>query len=242
MHFLALSTAAEGAQNLLSHVITLFCVDSVLIYSTNIEGEHFKPDDYPKVFGVFSNFNLLVFKIKHIVEKLDTHLQMRRSFSICKSNKDVIYEFGDFLWFNMLIQAAQILDCNNDKNDDFSKTDELVSIAEIYYRGNPSILKEINDFNMNYRSENAILWYTSLHFTYKLLNKGLRTENLDLLTPFLFFIFDMKKCLAREHHSSPDKETNILYRGIKMLFEDFEKLKQMKGELISMNGFVSTSR
>jgi tetratricopeptide (TPR) repeat protein len=234
-------TAAEVAQNLLSHVYTLRCVDSVIIYSTGIEDKYFKFNDYPKVHVIFNHIILLVSTIKNIVGELAKHFQMRRSYSVCKSEKDVIYEFGDFLWFNMLIQAVQILVPGNEEKNSFSSPKELVRVAQIYYHGNSKFLEKINNFRMNYRSDDAIRWYTS-DFPYKLLNKALRTENFDLLTPFLFFILDMKQCLAREHHSSTHEETKILYRGINISLDEFEKLKQMKGELISMNGFLSTSQ
>ncbi|CAF1226603.1 unnamed protein product [Adineta steineri] len=115
-------------------------------------------------------------------------------------------------------------------------------MAKNYYHGDPTILKAINEFSSCYRSNEALHWYTKLSFPYKLLNKAFRTEDYDLIMSFLFFIIDLKECLAREYCHLKEEETITLYRGVNMPSEELEKLKQLENNLISMNGFLSTSR
>ncbi|CAF1487582.1 unnamed protein product [Adineta steineri] len=239
---IVLVTATEVAKDLLPNIVKLRSVDSVILYSTNSADDQFNADDYSKVVGGVSNINEIRFRLANVVERLDEHLRMRRSFRICKSKTDIVYEFGDFLWLNFLIEATKILGCGDGEINQFSNKGELVRIARIYYRGDCSTLKKIDQFDMNYQSQCALQSYTAVSFPFKLLNKALRTENWDLLMPFLFFIVDINNCLALEHDNLNDEGTNILHRGMRMSLEEFEKLEKTKGELISMNGFLSTSR
>ena len=76
------------------------------------------------------------------------------------------------------------------------------------------------------------------------MNKALRTEDVDLLYTFRFFIGDLTKALQHEHEKilSSREEILTVYRGVKLDKEEFEKLKENRGKLISTNGYLSTSR
>jgi Tfp pilus assembly protein PilF len=72
----------------------------------------------------------------------------------------------------------------------------------------------------------------------------LRTEDIDLLYIFRFFINDLSESLRNEHEKifSSDEEMLTVYRGAKLDQEEFDKLKENQGKLISTNGYLSTSR
>ena len=241
---IVLVTAVEMEQDLLSGILKLPFVDYVFIYSNNSKCAEFKQgiSIYSKAFVTFNNFNAVKQLMSTTLQELNEHLETQRSFSICKSRKHVLYEFGDFLWLHVLVEAAQISHSNSTMSPNYYGRSALHRIVKAYYRDNLSMLKELDDFMKTYKPEDAILWYTSKQFLYTLLNKVLRTENFDLLLPFLFFIIDLKQCLANEHQHSPKEEVVTLYRGMNIPYEEFEMLNQAKGDLISMNGFVSTSR
>jgi hypothetical protein len=68
-------------------------------------------------------------------------------------------------------------------------------------------------------------------------NKALRSEDIDQLHTFQFFIGDLSENLAREHEKMLLSKERIVtvYRGLKLDKEEFDKL-------ISTNGYLSTSR
>ncbi|UJR20024.1 hypothetical protein I4U23_023158 [Adineta vaga] len=107
---------------------------------------------------------------------------------------------------------------------------------------NRTELEKIKRFQNSYTSEQAIGWYTEECFLYKLLNRAIRTEDTELLYAFRFFIIDL--CAALERESKKLQSDNILtvYRGQQIPGEELEKLCHSVGKLISMNGFLSTSR
>jgi tetratricopeptide (TPR) repeat protein len=113
-----------------------------------------------------------------------------------------------------------------------------------YYRRNSKQLKLIDDFDRNYRPEIAIQWYSKQSFVYKLVNKALRSEDIDQLYTFRFFIGDLSKNLAREHQKIVLSGERVLtvYRGVKLSNGELDQLKENQDKLISMNGYLSTSR
>ncbi|CAF4910727.1 unnamed protein product [Rotaria sp. Silwood1] len=95
---------------------------------------------------------------------------------------------------------------------------------------------------MTYTIDSAIEWYTANAFVYQLVNKALRTEDIELLYLFRSYIIDLRSQLEQEHKQISSTEVFIVVRGQTMSTEEFEKLKQSCGVLISTNGFFSTSR
>ena len=71
----------------------------------------------------------------------------------------------------------------------------------------------------------------------------MRSEDIDQLYNFRFFIADLSAQLADRHQSlvTAGVKTVIVYRGGKMSMEEIEKFKENRGKLISMNGFFPTS-
>ncbi|CAF1101344.1 unnamed protein product, partial [Rotaria sordida] len=103
--------------------------------------------------------------------------------------------------------------------------------------------KELNELNLvkefekNYSSNQALWWYTRDSFIYRLLNKALRIQNIDLLFLFRFFICDIEKQLKLSQCSS----SIHVYRGQLISIDELNQLKMSLGEYISINSFFSTS-
>ncbi|CAF3309933.1 unnamed protein product, partial [Rotaria sp. Silwood2] len=99
-----------------------------------------------------------------------------------KSCRDLSDEHTSFIWFQLLIE---MLICMPDTDD--AKT-EMINECRLCYKNNNSELKKIESFEKTYCLENTIDWYTKDSFVYRLLNKALRTENIDIIFKFRFFI------------------------------------------------------
>ncbi|CAF5147820.1 unnamed protein product, partial [Rotaria sp. Silwood1] len=120
----------------------------------------------------------------------------------------------------------------------------MIDICRHYYRGNTEELKSIDQFEREYRPEDAIHWYSKQSFIYRMINKALTTEDLDQLQTFRFFIGDLSQSLSYEHQKTLSSDQTILtvYRGTKLDEDEFEKLKENQGKIITTNGYLSTSR
>ena len=113
-----------------------------------------------------------------------------------------------------------------------------------YYSNNKKVLKSIEKFTAEYSPEHAIKWYTKDTFLYKLVNKTLRTINIDWIYALRFFIVDL--CLQlnnnNEYHRQRNTDVVTLYHGRVVSIATIQDLRDNLGKLISMNGFLSTTR
>ena len=155
-----------------------------------------------------------------------------------QSTKDLSKKSGEFLWFQLFNHVILRLPRNQQAKQ------QMIEVCRQYYRGHTKQLRLIDEFESDYRPEEAIRWYTKQSFLYKLVNKALRSEDIDQLHTFRFFIGDLSESLAREHEKILSAEGDILtfYRGVKLDREEFDRLKENQGKLISTNGYLSTSR
>ncbi|CAF1432599.1 unnamed protein product [Rotaria sordida] len=153
-----------------------------------------------------------------------------------KSLKDLSKESASFLWQQMLIYVLKQIPQNEQSKQ------QMVDFCLDYYKNNKSELEKIKNFKTNYNRDQAIEWYTKEGFLYKLLNKVLRTEDIELFYTFRFFIIDL--CIAIENANKhvKDKDLLTLYRGTQIPKEELQKLKENINRIISFNGFLSTSR
>ncbi|CAF1116126.1 unnamed protein product [Didymodactylos carnosus] len=116
---------------------------------------------------------------------------------------------------------------------------EFIEFCREQYKDNTYEFSIINEFEQEYLPKNAIWWYTRDCFLYRMLNKALRTLDINIIYKMRFYIKDLHLQL---HSESLEGYSKIVYRGESMSTEEFEtKLKRYVGGLISMNYFMLTS-
>ncbi|CAF3721502.1 unnamed protein product [Rotaria sordida] len=234
-----LITSGSKASEILSRISSLRQIDSIFIFCIRKTRYEYLLNDFKKIIGIYINLNDLYKSIKEQIDLVDKQIQTFSFFDQHqKSTKDLSKESAEFLWFQLFNYVITRLPRNQQAKQ------QMIQICKDYYRGNTNEMKLINQFEKNYQSKDAILWYSKQSFIYKLINKALRTEDIDLLYIFRFFIGDLSKNLQYEHEKillSKEKKLNV-YRGVKLNKEEFNKLKENQKKLISTNGYLSTSR
>ncbi|CAF0714934.1 unnamed protein product [Adineta steineri] len=125
---------------------------------------------------------------------------------------------------------------------------QAVKDLSMYYRkiyhANTAQLNIIHEFEHEYRREQAIWWYTRQSFTYEMLNRALRTLDADTIINMGFFLHDLHQQINQLHQQQLSKYHGhpfTVYRGQGLLKTDFDKLRKIKGGLMSFNNFLSTS-
>ncbi|CAF0979591.1 unnamed protein product [Didymodactylos carnosus] len=99
----------------------------------------------------------------------------------------------------------------------------------------------VDEFDREYSYDRAVWWYTRECFLYRMINKALRTQDIDVLYKIRFFIKHLHYQLKKMHSQSTN-ETMILYRGQAMSSEELDqKVKTNVGGLLSISEFLSTS-
>jgi tetratricopeptide (TPR) repeat protein len=114
---------------------------------------------------------------------------------------------------------------------------QLITLCKNAYRNNNTQLALVREFENEYSADKALWWYTRDSFLYRMLNKALRVQNIDLLFLFRFVIGDMYRQLKQNQCQSPIR----VYRGQVISDDELNTLRRSMGEFISTNSFFSTS-
>ena len=114
---------------------------------------------------------------------------------------------------------------------------ELIDRCRSNYYDNRSQLAQIDEFERDYSSNDAVRWYTRSGFLFRSLNKALRTEDVGGLYSFRYFISDLSTMLEVAHNNH---DITKVYRGGQMNKDEIENYNV--GNLVAANGYLSTSR
>jgi tetratricopeptide (TPR) repeat protein len=135
------------------------------------------------------------------------------------------------------IHSQLLIDCLIRMQSNSSDKAELISLCKKLYERNSEELGIVEEFERDYSSRFALRWYTRQSFVYRLLNKALRVQDVNVLFLFRFFIRDIAQQLEN------NKCTSLVhvYRGQLMSKEEVKVLKNSVGDFISINSFLSTS-
>ncbi|CAF1015675.1 unnamed protein product [Didymodactylos carnosus] len=229
-------TSGAGALDILPFLQNCTQIDSIFIFCMRREKYEHLPDEYRKIVSVFTDREELIKSIKENIELVEKHLE---TFSFYdnnqKSTKDLSKEQASFLWFQLfkdiIIQMPKTIESKQ----------EMIKTCKEYYHGNEVELDYIEKFDSTYKPEDAITWYTKQCFVYKMINKALRTEDIEQLYIFRFYIADLSSSLSQEKEKQ-NFDLIHLYRGTKLSLDELDMLRNNEGKLMSMNGFLSTSQ
>ncbi|CAF3395113.1 unnamed protein product [Rotaria sp. Silwood2] len=212
------------------HAIYIFCMQDD--YYKNLI------DHYSKLHHAYNNHVELILEVQ---KGIDIYKKQSMKFnSLSKDEQESIsnlsLESALFLW-SYVVKEILI---NTDKSDD-AKQVMLAHCRSQYPSGDP-MLAQIDKFEKNYQSKDAIEWYTKDSFVHKLVNKLIRIENIDALLHLKFFIVDLSACLKmkwEQDYSHRSYESIKVFRGAQLTNTEIEKLKP--DCLISPNGYFSMS-
>ncbi|UJR06632.1 hypothetical protein I4U23_010916 [Adineta vaga] len=114
-----------------------------------------------------------------------------------------------------------------------------------YCANNEVELKKLDVFEANYRSDDAIRWYTKDSILFRLLNRALRSEDAEIVLDFRCFILDLYHQLDRIHtdfdRHTLNSQSYIVYRGQQVTIKEINRLKRNINGYIVIKTFLSTS-
>ena len=170
------------ARRVLSQIHQQRTLVAIFIFCSNRQHHQTLMQEYSKIVEIFTDQESLLASIR---ERMDIVEKQTLAFSLFdqkqKALKDLSKESASFIINQMLIYVLRQM-----LQDDQSKK-EMLSMCRDYYQNNRHELKKIEEFEKTYNRQKAIEWYTDECFLYKLLNKALRTEDIELLYTFRFF-------------------------------------------------------
>jgi tetratricopeptide (TPR) repeat protein len=135
------------------------------------------------------------------------------------------------------IFAQVLLDCLLRLKSTQADRKELINHFKQQYHGGSVELSNVHKFSEDYKSEEALWWYTRESFFYKTLDTALRNQNIHI-------IFLLRKCIGDIQHQLKDHQVKHplrVYRGQMIFNDDLETLKNCQSQFVSVNSFLSTS-
>ncbi|CAF1069379.1 unnamed protein product [Didymodactylos carnosus] len=234
---LFLITSGELGEQIVPIVHDLTQIQSIYVFCLKQYLHEQWTANYSKVKGVFVNRNNLIRTLKaNVLECTCSPMTIDNSLRYLNDDR------ASTMWFELLLTTLIRMEYSGAK----AKQD-LIEQCRLYYADNESQIKVIEEFEREYKPSEAIKWYTRDSFVYRLLNKAFRTENIDIIYMFRFFVKDLYNQLKQlyEEFIKVIREWDLLkltlYRGQLLTCNELEKVKQNINNYVSMNTFLSTT-
>jgi tetratricopeptide (TPR) repeat protein len=212
-------------------------LDSIYVFCCNKSKHEKWACKYRKIKEIFTKIETLCEILEHDIRQCDNNLT---SISILSKTDNPTHDLNvldpSFMYSKLLKEILMKIE----HDDDQAKTN-LVKFCSNQYEDNQKELKFINEFNKTYSSSSAIWWYTRQCFTYTMLNKALRTQDIEIIIKMGFFVRDLHQQIEQLHSKENHQGLLTVYRGQGMMNNEFEKLLKCQGGLLSFNSFLSTS-
>jgi tetratricopeptide (TPR) repeat protein len=197
--------------------------------------------EWPKVAGVYADVTPICETLKEDTRHCDRY---SISISIVKktdgaANQNLDTLDSSFMYTQILKEILLTLDFEQ------IHFNEFITYCREQFFDSATELKNIGMIEKDYNLHQPIWWYTYPCFLYSMLNRALRTMEVELITKMGFFLRDLHNDIVqlyteqyRAHH---DSDSFPVYRGQGFSQTDFDQLKKTQGGLISFNNFLSTS-
>jgi hypothetical protein len=224
-------------QQIISHIHSNKKIDSIYVFCADKQKHEKWALSYPIIKGVYTNINLIYAQLVKDTKRVEQNLigfdvVKLHNTTDSKNEQDV-----DFMYAQLIKDALL-------KLSDSDMTD-MITFCRTQYEGNSIELKLIDEFERDYKDKSqAIWWYTRESFLYKMLNKALRTLDIDVMYALRIFIRHLHEQLSEVAHEQSTKQSSIqtLYRGQGLTKQEFQQLKSNEGGFFSVKAFLSTSR
>ena len=236
----ALVIISELGQNLVPCIHSMMQVHTIYIISSNRELDKHWIQQWSKIGDVYTG-------IESICETLQQSFRQRNQDSTPMScvQQDAIASPTNLDRLEPSFMYTQLFkDALLEMKHDEKERKDLVTYCREQKAGLLAELKVVDEFERDYRPDQAIQWYTRECFTYRMLNHALRSFEADIIVDMGFFIHDLHRQIEQLHREQLEHyhgEAFTVYRGQGLYMADFDKLTRTQGGLLSFNSFVSTT-
>ncbi|CAF1299682.1 unnamed protein product [Adineta steineri] len=212
-------------------------IDSIFIFCDNRKHHEQWTKDWPKIKGVFTDITPICEALKEAAHQCE---QNAISMSFVGTNKKLDQLDPPFMYTQIIKEIILTIEFDQKHIQDY------FNYCRDVFADNEKEIKNIKQLEDEYHKKTPIYWYTCQMFLYPMLNRALRLMDGDIITRMGFFIGDLHRHLEQLHREqyagTTAADTFTVYRGQGLSTEDFEKMRKIKGGLISFNNFLSTSK
>ena len=177
-----------------------------------------------------------------LVKHLSSVLRDRRRLNITfeawpveRTSYNLNRHTGPFLWhtyFHNLLSRVE--------STVVTREEMLQSVQAFHTRQTDKVQRSCEEFQQSYHSRDIIKWYTRESFFYLLLNRTLRSQDINHIFAMRYVTSDLENFIRDHCHENPSVTT--VYRGQQMHTYEIEEIAANVGGLIGLTTFWSTSR
>jgi tetratricopeptide (TPR) repeat protein len=229
-------------QDIVPRIHNMSQVDSIFIFCKNEKYHKEWAKNWTKIKGVFTDISLICEALKQAAKQCEQNA-IPMSFvstSDDTSNTNLNQLDSSFMYTQILTEILLTIKFEQEHIKEF------IDHCREQFIGNDYQLNNIEKLEQKYRNETPIWWYTYDCFLYSMLNRALRTVDVDVIIKMGFFIGDLHRHIEQLHSKQSNQhyfsKRFILYRGQGMSKIDFTQMTKTKGGLMSFNNFLSTSK
>ena len=216
-------------------------IDAIFILCNHQKPRQEWIQQWSKVVGVYTDFILICQALKQARQFCEHNAVSISLFKTTgqSTNEDLNTLDCSFMYTQILKEILLTMDFQQKHIDAF------LTYSQKQLTGNSKELKNVEKVRQEYHDHQPIWWYTYDSFLYSMLNKALRSMEVDFLIKMGFFIRDLHNQLIAVHHeqygNGQHSESFIVYRGQDWPKTDFDHLQSTSGGLLAFNNFTSTS-
>ncbi len=189
---------------------------------------------WTKVKGVFIDISFICVQLKRDIQQCE---QTLTPIGIVSASSAIdLHELDPSFMYSQLLKEILLKMEHSER-----VKQEFVNFLRVWYHENHAQLHTIDKFERDYDRSSPIWWYTKESFIFSMLNRALRTQDIDIIMMMGFIIRDLHRQIEELHSKVNYHHPYTVYRGQGLASAEFEKLRKSKGGLLSFNNFLSTS-
>jgi tetratricopeptide (TPR) repeat protein len=228
-------------ENIVPVIHDMTQLHAILVFCGNVLRHKEWATKWPKVQHVSASIKDICESLKNVIRKYE-HDAVPMSFvskqtieTMSASENKNIDQLEPSYMYSMLFKEI-LLEVNV---DDTKHLQDLMS----YCHEKGITNSKLSEFHKEYQDKTAVTLYTRSDFLYSMLNRALRTLDMETMLKMGFFIRNLHRQLEQLYHeqSHTFNDKFIVYRGQGLSSEDFQHLYATKGGLLAFNNFLSTS-
>jgi hypothetical protein len=193
-------------QEVVSEIHDLPQLDSIyVVYSSKQEENN---TSYAKLKGTFPDIACLCEHLRQdirVAEENTTPISIISSSAT--SSEDLNTLDPSFMYSQLLKEILFEL------RYDIQARQRFIRFCREQYAADARELLIIDEFERDYENHSPAWWYTRECFLYKMLNKALRTQDINISCEMGFFIRDLHEQLKHLHSTALPNALRVLYRG-----------------------------
>ena len=193
--------------------------------------KHFSwAENQPKIQLISTDLTEIVDHLQSQVEQLDSQLLTWTISPPSESSPNIEFSYAQLL-HQFMLESENTLNAKS----------EMINYCKAQYTGNTKQLKLIEEFDRTFDSSKAVWWFTRKScFLSRMITRGLRSPEPDILYQLRFFVQELHQQLLSEPNPSSVSDT-FFYRRHLMSKEELEKLAANHGSLLCFSNFLLTT-